>query len=121
VVCAVCRLVPRRISSRCMFLRCESAVACCMTQVPSRIFYLVCCLTHLACRQLDVAKRAFSVASCLLSMPIPFWHVICRMSSVATLQSNTAPSHTRRIAAALAIERFSVQGMRACDCVRACG
>jgi hypothetical protein len=95
---------PRRISSgTCSALRVVCCIlhdACsrshrvsCVLPDPSCMPYVACCRTRVLC--------------CFLSMPIPFWHVVCCMSSVATLQRDTAPLHTKRIAAALAIERLS--------------
>jgi hypothetical protein len=131
VVCAVCRLVPRRVSSRCMF--CVSSVAYCMTPVPSRILSFVRRLSPVPSCMPSGGCCKTRVLCCFLSLvhadPILACHLL-PASSVATLQSDTAPSNTQRIAAALAIERLSGRQdplqtevcMRACvrACVRAC-
>jgi hypothetical protein len=118
VVCAVCRLsqvASRHVACsalrvvRCMLHVARSQSHRVSLPVPSRMPYVACCKTR--------------VLRCFLSL------VRCRshsgMSSVACrrLQSDTAPSHTPRIAAAHAIERLSGRRdlLQTEVCVRACG
>jgi hypothetical protein len=103
----VCGIAVRRIVSaaRCLLsvayrtlsvVRCLLPVAC--PSVPCRMVCAVCRLTRVASRH--VACCVLYVLSCMLSLcplPVP--------SSLATLQSDTAPSCTQRIAEALAIVR----------------
>jgi hypothetical protein len=90
----VCGIAVRWIVSACPFFvaRRTFSVACCLLACPS----VPCRMACVVCRLARVASRCLSHLACRLS------HAVC-----GPLQSDTAPSHTQRIAAALALERLS--------------
>ena len=95
MVCAVCRLVPRRISS-----------------VAWYALRVVCCMLH-------TALSVLPVVSC------PVVHVVCRMPPVArcrvTQRRHTRSASRRRIAIErLGGRRGPLQCRPRCACVRAC-
>ena len=125
MVCAVCRLVPRRIPSRCTLhdARSLSHGVRCLLPGPRRVSSrCMCCVAR---RRSHVACCTPPAASCRLAVACPI--LACRLPHAVRrpLQSGAAPSHTQRIAAAsLAGEpRCSAdRGVRARvrACVRAC-
>jgi hypothetical protein len=74
-------------------LRCLSPVPRPLSSVPRCVLRLVCCPLH----PFTFACRMVSLIGCLS-------HLSCWMPRVVKLQSDAEPSHTQRIAPALAIE-----------------
>jgi hypothetical protein len=107
VVCCLLPVARSPLSVACCTLhvvRCLLSIACCLPQCP--LSHGVRCPSPVQCRISSrcMLRVAFSLLHVVaLSVACPIFHVVCHMSSVATLQNDTAPSRTQRIAEALAI------------------
>jgi hypothetical protein len=104
--------VPRRISSRCMFLRCESSVACCELHVP--MSHVVRCLSILACCLLPVEPLTRSA----VAHAAPSHTDSNPQSHTVTLATHTHP-HLGLQQVSPATEVLNCERWRGCQRVRA--